>query len=78
MAKGCRSEVVKDIVDYGVLGFLLFLSVVMLGVVFERLWVYHKIDVAHFEDKRILELLLHMLAEEGEEKTFRYIKRYIL
>lgn len=59
MAKGCRSEVVKDIVDYGVLGFLLFLSVVMLGVVFERLWVYHKIDVAHFEDKRILELLLH-------------------
>lgn len=49
----------KEAVDYGVLGFLLFLSIIVLGVALERLWVYHKIDVKAFEDKRILELLLH-------------------
>ena len=49
----------REVVDYGVLGFLLFLSIVVLGVAFERLWVYHKIDVSRFDDKRILELLLH-------------------
>ncbi len=49
----------KEVIDYGVLGFLLFLSIVMLGVALERLWAYHKIDVEAFDDKRILELLLH-------------------
>ena len=49
----------REVFDYGVLGFLLFLSIVVLGVAFERLWVYHKIDVSRFDDKRILELLLH-------------------
>ena len=32
----------------------------------------------HVKTKTILELLLHKLADEGEEETFRYIKRYIL
>ena len=32
----------------------------------------------HEKTKALLELLLHKLAKEGEEKTFRYIKRYIL
>ncbi len=49
----------REIVEYGVLGFLLFLSIVVLGVALERLWVYKKIDIANFDDKRILEILLH-------------------
>lgn len=49
----------KIAVDYGVLGFLLLLSIVVLGVALERLWVYHKIKLEQFYDKRILELTLH-------------------
>ncbi len=50
---------VKEMVDYGVLGILLFLSIVVLGVALERWWLYRKINLAEFEDKRVLELLLH-------------------
>ena len=32
----------------------------------------------HKKTKRLLELLLHMLAEQGEDKTFRYIRKRIL
>lgn len=32
----------------------------------------------HKKTKRLLEFLLHMLAEQGEEKTFRYIRKRIL
>ncbi|STP09286.1 TonB-system energizer ExbB [Helicobacter cinaedi] len=49
----------KEIVDYGVLGILVFLSIVVLGVALERWWLYHKIDLREFKDKRVLELLLH-------------------
>lgn len=49
----------KEMVDYGVLGILLFLSIVVLGVALERWWLYRKINLAEFEDKRVLELLLH-------------------
>lgn len=49
----------KEIVDYGVLGILLFLSIVVLGVALERWWLYCKIDLKAFKDKRVLELLLH-------------------
>lgn len=49
----------KEVLDYSVLGFLLFLSIVVLGVAMERLWVYSKINIKDFEDKRILELCLH-------------------
>lgn len=49
----------KLAVDYGVIGFLLFLSVVVLGVALERIWVYSKINLYKFSDKRILELTLH-------------------
>lgn len=50
---------VKEMVDYGVLGILLFLSIVVLGVALERWWLYRKINLAEFKDKRVLELLLH-------------------
>jgi hypothetical protein len=32
----------------------------------------------HPKTKRMLEFLLHMLAEQGEEKTFRYIRTRML
>ena len=32
----------------------------------------------HKRTKHMLEFLLHMLAEQGEERTFRYIRKKIL
>lgn len=49
----------KDMVDYGVLGFLGFLSVVVLAIALERLWYYMRLDLNAFDDRRILELSLH-------------------
>ena len=34
--------------------------------------------VVHEDTRKQLEILLHMLAKEGEEKTFRYIRQHIL
>lgn len=34
--------------------------------------------VVHDDTRKQLEILLHMLAQRGEEDTFRYIRRHIL
>ena len=49
----------RAVVDYGVLGFLLFLSIIVLGVAIERYLFFRTINVRAFGDKRILELALH-------------------
>lgn len=49
----------REFVDYGVLGVLGFLSIVMLGLVLERWWFYKSLKLEDFNDKRILELELH-------------------
>ena len=33
------------------------------------------VPILHKDTKKLLEYLLHMLAEEGEDKTFAYIRR---
>lgn len=48
----------KDCVEYGILGFLIVLSIVVLTLIIERLWVYKKIDIAGFEDRKLLEIEL--------------------
>ena len=35
-------------------------------------------DMMHKDTRRLLERLLHMLAEQGEEKTFAYIRSRVL
>ena len=37
-----------------------------------------KCHILHPDTQRLLELLLHMLAEEGEDKTFAFIKNEVL
>lgn len=48
----------KDCVEYGILGFLVVLSIVVLTLILERLWAYKKIDIAGFEDRKLLEIEL--------------------
>ncbi|MCE3036815.1 TonB-system energizer ExbB [Helicobacter anatolicus] len=49
----------KEWVDYGVIGFLLFLSVIVLAIGIERIWFYATLRVDDYKDKRELELDLH-------------------
>lgn len=49
----------REIVDYGVLGFLGFLSVVVVALAIERLWFYHSVKIESYKDKRVLEIDLH-------------------
>ena len=49
----------KEIVDYGVLGFLLFLSIIVLAIALERWYAYTRVRLKDFNDKRLLELYLH-------------------
>ena len=51
-------EWVKELIDYGVIGFLLLMSVVALSVATERWIVYRRIRVDHFSNKKSLELRL--------------------
>ena len=46
----------KDILDYGCLGFLGFLSIIVLSLILERLYTYRKIDISSYDEKKILEI----------------------
>ncbi len=49
----------KEMVDYGVIGFLIFLSVIVIAIAIERLWFFATLRVDDYTDKRKLELALH-------------------
>jgi biopolymer transport protein ExbB len=59
-------EWIDGLVDYGVIGFLVFLSVIALGIGIERWFFYRGIDVRSVADRRELEIelgnRLHVLA----------------
>ncbi|MCS7278817.1 MAG: TonB-system energizer ExbB [Thermodesulfobacteriaceae bacterium] len=44
------------IIDYGIIGILLFLSVIALGIGIERFFYYKKIKLQDFRDKKELEI----------------------
>lgn len=47
-----------DVIDYGVVGVLVFLSVIVVAVSIERFFYYRRIDTASFSDVKSLELSL--------------------
>ncbi len=67
-------EHIHTIVDYAVLGVLLFLSVVACALALERVWVYRTISLSRFADRRSLELhltrKLHLLAIIGTNAPY--------
>ena len=64
----------KALIDYGVIGFLLLMSVVALSIATERFIVYRRICVDHFPDKKSLELRLsgklHIIATIGSNAPY--------
>ncbi len=47
--------VLKDIVDYGVIGFLILLSIISLTFFIERLIFFKKVDTSQYKNPKILE-----------------------
>jgi biopolymer transport protein ExbB len=64
----------KEIVDYGVIGALIFMSVVSVGIAIERFLVYRRIRVRDFPDPKSLELKLtaklHVIATVGSNAPY--------
>lgn len=67
-------EWINELIDYGVIGFLVLMSIVALSVAAERFIVYHRIRVDHFSDKKSLELQLsgklHIIATIGSNAPY--------
>ncbi len=64
----------KQLIDYGVIGLLLLMSVVALSIAAERFIVFRRIRVDHFPDKKSLELRLsqklHLIATIGSNAPY--------
>ena len=48
-------EYLKQIVDYGVIGVLVIMSVISVALFFERIFYYKKVDIKAFKSKELLE-----------------------
>ncbi len=48
-------EYLKDIVDYGVIGILIFMSFLSVALFFERVFYLKKVDISSFKTKELLE-----------------------
>jgi len=51
-------EVLKDLVDYGVIALLIFMSFLSVWFFIERLFFYRKVDVKTFKNKKSLDIAL--------------------
>ncbi len=67
-------EWLKWIIDYGVIGLLIVMSVVAVAVAMERRSYYRKVDLSSFTDKKRLELeltrRLHLIATIGSNAPY--------
>ena len=67
-------EWLKDLVDFGIIGFLIFLSIIAIAIAIERHLVYRGIQVGSYTDKKSLELQLshklHIIASIGSNAPY--------
>jgi biopolymer transport protein ExbB len=67
-------EWLKAIVDYGIIGLLIIMSVIALTIAVERYLVFRKIRVENFDDKKTLEIELtkrmHIIATIGSNAPY--------
>jgi biopolymer transport protein ExbB len=64
----------KGAVDYGIIGFLILLSLIAVGIALERFYVFRHIRIETFSDKKSLELeltqKLHLIATIGSNAPY--------
>ncbi|HSQ42084.1 MAG TPA: TonB-system energizer ExbB [Fibrobacteraceae bacterium] len=67
-------EGLRILVDYGIIGFLIFMSMVALGVTLERWLFLRRVDVSRYSDKKSLEILvtsrIHLVATIGSNAPY--------
>lgn len=67
-------EWISAVIDYGVIGLLIIMSIISVSISIERLLVYKKINVNEFEDKKSLEIKLteklHFVATIGSNAPY--------
>jgi biopolymer transport protein ExbB len=64
----------KITVDYGVIGFLVLMSIITIGITIERWLLLRKVKISDFKDKKELELLItskvHVIATIGSNAPY--------
>jgi biopolymer transport protein ExbB len=64
----------KGAVDYGIIGFLIFLSLIAVGIALERFYFFRHIRIENYPDKKSLELeltqKLHLIATIGSNAPY--------
>jgi len=67
-------EWLKEAVDYGIIWFLILLSIISVGIAIERYFIYRHVKLEDFPDKRSLELELtknlHLMATIGSNAPY--------
>jgi len=67
-------EWLRVLIDYGIMGLLLILSVVAVSIAVERYLVYKNLDIGHYRDIKSLELALteklHFIATIGSNAPY--------
>ena len=67
-------EIFKGIIDYGIIGLLVCLSIIAIAIAVERFLTYRKISISSFADKKSLELKLterlHVIATIGSNAPY--------
>lgn len=67
-------EWLKYLIDYGILGLLLFMSIVAVAIGIERFLLFRRIKISDFSDRRSLELVLtsklHIVASIGSNAPY--------
>jgi len=67
-------EWLKTVVDYGIIGFLILLSIIAIGVAIERFYFYKHIKLDAYTDQKSLELELtkkiHLIATIGSNAPY--------
>ncbi len=67
-------EWLKAVIDYGVIGLLLAMSIVAVAIAIERHRYYRRLSPADFDDRRLLELdltrRLHLIATIGSNAPY--------
>ena len=67
-------EYLGGIIDYGIIGLLIFMSFITVAIAVERHLTFKKIQAKHFQDRRTLELelteKLHIIATIGSNAPY--------
>lgn len=67
-------EYLKEIVEYGMIGLLILMSITAIAIATERYLVFSKIDLASFSNKKELEIFvtrrMHLLASIGSNAPY--------